>query len=47
VVRGGLGPADRFRVFYRVNTAARDVRVLAIGVKDRNRLYIAGDEFEG
>ena len=42
-----LGPGNRFRVFYQVNTEARDVRVLAIGVKDRNRLYIGGEEFEG
>jgi hypothetical protein len=40
------GPDNRFRVFYEVETAAHQVRVLAIGVKDRNRLLIAGEEYE-
>ena len=42
-----LGPDNRFRVFYQVNTESREVRVLAIGVKDRNRLLFGGEEFEG
>jgi hypothetical protein len=42
-----LGPDNRFRVFYQVNAEAREVGVLAIGVKDRNRLYLGGEEFEG
>ncbi len=42
-----LGPEKRFRVFYQVNVASREVRVLAIGVKDRNRLFIGGEEFVG
>jgi hypothetical protein len=42
-----LGPANRFRVFYQVNGESREVRVLAIGVKARNRLFIGGEEFEG
>ena len=41
-----LGPDNRFRVFYQVNTECREVRVLAIGVKDRNRLYFGREEFE-
>ena len=41
-----LGPDNRFRVFYQVNTESREVRVLAVGVKDRNRLYFGGEEFE-
>ena len=41
-----LGPNNRFRVFYQVNAESRQVRVLAIGVKDRNRLYFGGEEFE-
>ena len=41
-----LGPDNRFRVFYQVNTESREVRVLAVGVKDRNRLYFGGREFE-
>jgi hypothetical protein len=42
-----LGPENRFRVFYQFNTEGREVRVLAIGVKDRSRLIIGGEEFEG
>src|SRR5689334_17726008 len=30
-----LGPDNRFRVFYQVKSESREVRVLAIGVKDR------------
>ena len=41
-----LGPDNRFRVFYQVNTESREVRVLAVGAKDRNRLYFGGEEFE-
>ena len=42
-----LGPDNRFRVFYQVNGENREVRVLAVGVKDRSRLFIGGEEFEG
>ena len=42
-----LGPDNRFRVFYQVKTESREVRVLAIGVKDRSRLFFGGVEFEG
>jgi mRNA-degrading endonuclease RelE of RelBE toxin-antitoxin system len=41
-----LGPDNRFRVFYQVNTETRDVHVLAVAVKDRNRLYFGGEEFK-
>lgn len=41
-----LGPDNRFRVFYRVETEKRRVRILAIAVKERNRLFIAGEEVE-
>ena len=40
------GPDNRFRVFYEVDSAAQEVRVLAVGVKDRNRLLIGGEEYE-
>ncbi len=40
------GPDNRFRVFYDVDTQARNVRVLAIGIKDRNRLLIGDEEYE-
>jgi len=42
-----LGPDNRFRVFYQVHAVSREVRILAVGVKDRNRLLIGGEEFEG
>jgi len=42
-----LGPDNRFRVFYQVRAESREVLVLAVGVKDRNRLYFGGEEFEG
>jgi mRNA-degrading endonuclease RelE of RelBE toxin-antitoxin system len=40
------GPDNRFRVFYEVDAAAHEVRILAVGVKDRNRLLIGGEEYE-
>jgi hypothetical protein len=39
-----LGPDNRFRVFYRVDGDHRQVRILAIGVKERNRLFLRGEE---
>jgi mRNA-degrading endonuclease RelE of RelBE toxin-antitoxin system len=40
------GLDNRFRVFYEVDSASQAVWVLAIGVKDRNRLRIGGEEYE-
>jgi hypothetical protein len=40
------GPNNRFRIFYDVDADAQEVQVLAIGVKDRNRLLIGGEEYE-
>jgi hypothetical protein len=42
----GYGPENRFGVFYDVDSAAHAVWVLAIGVKNRNRLLIGTDEYE-
>jgi mRNA-degrading endonuclease RelE of RelBE toxin-antitoxin system len=39
-----FGPRNRFRVFYRVKTDRREVHILAIGVKEREQLFIAGEE---
>lgn len=39
-----LGPHNRFRVFYQVERAEQMVSVLAIGVKEGNRLFISGEE---
>jgi len=40
-----FGPDNRFRVFYEVAAENRTVCILAIGVKEKNRLLIAGEEF--
>jgi mRNA-degrading endonuclease RelE of RelBE toxin-antitoxin system len=40
------GPDNRYRVFYEVNPDERIVSILAIGVKQRNRLIIGGEEFK-
>jgi mRNA-degrading endonuclease RelE of RelBE toxin-antitoxin system len=39
-----FGPNNRFRVFYRVDNEQRQVRILAIAVKLKNRVFIAGEE---
>jgi hypothetical protein len=41
-----FGPANCFRVFYRVSATDRRVWVLAIGIKHRDRLLIGGKEIE-
>jgi hypothetical protein len=41
-----LGPNNRFRVLYRVDEVAKQVAVLALGVKAGNRLLIGGEEIE-
>jgi hypothetical protein len=40
-----FGPRNRFRVFYEVDTAAVKVHVLAIGVKEREKLLIGEEEY--
>ncbi|HZY86423.1 MAG TPA: hypothetical protein VFE78_16435 [Gemmataceae bacterium] len=40
------GPDNRFRVFYDVDPGSQEVQVLAVGVKDRSRLLIGGEEYE-
>ena len=41
-----FGPDNRFRVLYDINVEQHTVEILAIGVKDGNRLLIAGEEVE-
>mgnify|MGYP006310381059 CR=1 FL=1 len=41
-----FGPGNRFRVFYRVDTTEREVRILAMGVKIKNELWIGGERYE-
>ena|ERR1051326_4955516 len=38
------GPRNGYRIFYRVNPEDQTVRVLAIGRKEGNRLFIGGEE---
>jgi mRNA-degrading endonuclease RelE of RelBE toxin-antitoxin system len=40
-----FGPQNRFRVFYEVAVDVFEVHVLAIGVKERERLHIGGKEY--
>lgn len=40
------GANNQFRVFYEFSTDTREVWVLAIGVKEKDQLFIAGKEFE-
>ena len=41
-----FGPDNRFRVFYEGDQAERRARVLAVGVKEKNRLRVGGEEIE-
>jgi hypothetical protein len=41
-----FGPDNRFRVLYAVDRERGEANVLAIGIKDRNRLFIGGEEVE-
>ncbi len=41
-----MGANNRFRVFYEVDAPKRRVRILAIGVKEGNRLFIGGKEVQ-
>jgi mRNA-degrading endonuclease RelE of RelBE toxin-antitoxin system len=39
-----FGPDNRFRVFYDINIEYNEVYILAVGVKEGNRLFIGGEE---
>ncbi len=41
-----MGANSRFRIFYEVNWPKRTVHILAIGVKEGNRLFIGGKEVQ-
>jgi hypothetical protein len=41
-----LGPKNRFRVFYGIVEELREIQILAIGVKEGDRLFVAGEEIE-
>lgn len=39
-----FGPDNMFRVFYDVHLAEQEVHILAIGTKERDKLYVGGEE---
>ena len=39
-----FGPENRFRVFYKVDSDRREVQIIAIGVKEREQLWVGGKE---
>ena len=41
-----FGPENRFRVFYAVSHGCREVQILAIGTKERNRLMVGEEEIK-
>lgn len=41
-----FGPDNRFRAFYEISKENREVYILAIGVKERDCLYVGGEEVE-
>ncbi len=41
-----FGPGHRFRVLYGIDEEDREVQIQAIGVKEGNRLLIAGEQVE-
>ncbi len=41
-----FGPDNCFRVLYGIDEDKREVQIQAIGVKDGNRLLVAGEEVE-
>lgn len=40
-----FGPKNRFRVFYEIDAGTLAVSVLAVGIKERNRLFVGQEEF--
>ena len=41
-----FGPENRFRVLYDIDRVARVVQIMAIGEKQRERLFIGGEEVQ-
>ena len=41
-----FGPDNRFRAFYDIISEKRETRVLAVGIKEGNRLLVGGEEIE-
>lgn len=41
-----FGPGNRIRVFYDVDRGEHTVWILAVGIKEREQLFIGGEEFK-
>lgn len=41
-----FGPSNRFRVYYRIHEPVHEVHILAIGVKEREKVSIGGEEYD-
>jgi mRNA-degrading endonuclease RelE of RelBE toxin-antitoxin system len=41
-----FGPENMFRVFYDVHLSEHEVHILAIGTKERDTLYVGGEEID-
>jgi len=41
-----FGPNNYFRVYYQIREPEREVLILAIGVKERERVRIGGEEYD-
>lgn len=41
-----FGPGNRFRVFFGIDEERHEVQIQAVGVKERDRLLVAGKEVE-
>jgi len=41
-----FGPDNGFRVFYQADHALKQVYILAVGVKIKDRLFVGGEEFD-
>jgi len=41
-----FGPHNHFRVYYRTYEDVREIHILAVGVKLRNKVYIDGEEYD-
>ncbi len=41
-----FGPNNRFRIYYRTVEPQHEVHILAIGVKEREKVVIGGEEYD-
>ena len=41
-----FGPDNTLRVYYRFDAVLHEVYILAVGIKEKSRLYVGGKEFQ-